>query len=141
MAMFSITPAKEKALHERMDRLGIREEDLRETFIRSSGPGGQRVNKASTCVFLVHEPTGFAVKCQDSRSQATNRYLARRHLADKVESLQKGRESAEQQKIEKIRRQKRKRSKRAKEKILKLKHEQSEKKAFRSKQSISRDDY
>jgi len=129
----SITPEKEKAIVDRMDRLGVSEEELQETFIRSSGPGGQNVNKTSTCVYLVHLPTGLSVKCQQDRSQAVNRLLARRLLLDRIERLKTGRIAAEKARIEKIRRQKRRRSQRAQEKILELKHRQSEKKKLRGK--------
>lgn len=131
--MFGVSQEKEKALLERMNRLGIRDEDIVEKFIRSGGKGGQNVNKTSTCVYLKHIPTSIEVKCQRERSQALNRYLARRLLADKIENQILGKLSAEQQKIEKLRRQKRKRSKRAKEKMLELKHRQSEKKQNRQK--------
>jgi peptide chain release factor len=131
MNMFGVSPEKELALMERLNDLGIRPEDLVEKFIRSGGHGGQNVNKVSTCVYIKHIPTGTEVKCQKERSQALNRYHARKMLADKIENLIKGKESAEQQKIAKIRRQKRKRSKRAKEKMLANKHHQSEKKKER----------
>ena len=128
-----ISSEKEKALLERMARLGVVESDLRETFVRSSGPGGQKVNKTSTCVQLVHVPTGMTVKCQRERSQAMNRFLARRLLLDRIERLQKGVVEAERERVEKIRRQKRKRSKRAREKMLEAKRRQSEKKGLRAK--------
>jgi len=124
---------KEKDLLERMNRLGISEGDLQETFIRSSGPGGQKVNKTATCVYLVHVPSGMSVKCQKTRSQAMNRFLARRIFLERMERLQKGQANAERKRIEKLKRQKRKRSKRAKEKVLQAKRRQSEKKALRSK--------
>jgi protein subunit release factor B len=114
-----------------MERLGIREEDLEEQFVRSGGRGGQNVNKVATCVYLKHRPTGLEVKCQQERSQALNRFLARRILCDRLDALISGRESEERRRIEKIRRQKRKRSKRAQEKVLEAKHRQSEKKAAR----------
>jgi len=129
----SISPEKEKAIAERMIRLGVSEEDLRETFVRSSGPGGQNVNKTSTCVYLVHMPTGLSVKCQQDRSQTVNRMLARRLLLDRIERLKTGQIAAEKARIEKIRRQKRRRSQRAQEKTLELKHRQSEKKKLRGK--------
>ena len=133
MSLFTVSSEKERALLERMASLGVAESDLRETFVRSSGPGGQKVNKTSSCVQLVHIPTGLSVKCQRERSQALNRFLARRLLLDRIEKLQKGVVEAEIDRAEKIRRQKRKRSKRAKEKMLEGKHRQSEKKGLRGK--------
>jgi protein subunit release factor B len=131
MPGFGVSPEKEDQLRQRMERLGIREEDIVEKFIRSGGHGGQNVNKTSTCVYLRHQPTGIEVKCQRERSQALNRYLARRILADKIESLLLKEKSAEQQRIAKLRRQKRKRSKRAKEKILAMKKHIAELKELR----------
>ena len=118
MVTFSIRKEKEDALRKKMDSLGIFEKDIVEKFIRSSGKGGQKVNKTSSCVYLKHLPTKIEVKCQRERSQAINRFLARRILTDKIEGMIKGKESEEQQRIAKIRRQKRKRSKRAKLKMV-----------------------
>ncbi len=115
-----------------MEKLGLRESDLVEKFVRSQGKGGQNVNKLSTCVYLKHLPTGLEVKCQQERSQALNRFIARRILADKLEKIILGKKSEEEQRIAKIRRQKRKRSKRAKEKMLEDKHRRSEVKKGRS---------
>lgn len=131
MPIFPVTIEKERALAERMQRLGVREQDLDESFVRSSGPGGQNVNKASTCVVLVHRPSGIAVRCQEARSQGLNRFLARRLLLDRIEDRTEAARSAARQRVEKIRRQKRKRSKRAQEKMLAAKHRQGEKKAGR----------
>lgn len=128
-----VSADKEKALAARMQELGVSEDEFDETFVRSSGPGGQKVNKSSSCVHLVHLPTGLSVKCQQERSQTLNRFLARRLLLDKIEQQQKGFVAAEKEKIEKIRRQKRKRSHRAKEKILEAKHKRSETKVLRGK--------
>lgn len=132
MPLFPVSPAKENELVMRMSQLGIQESDIDESFIRSSGKGGQHVNKTSTCVVLVHKPTGLRVRCQSERSQALNRFLARRLLLDKIEQVQLGIRSKIEQEREKIRRQKRKRSKRAKEKMLADKKHLSEKKAYRS---------
>jgi len=115
-----------------MEVLGIKESDIIERFVRSQGHGGQNVNKTSTCVYLKHVPTGIEVKCQQERFQSLNRFLARRILTKKIENVILGKKSNEQQLIEKAKRQKRKRSKRAKEKVLRLKHFQSEKKKERS---------
>jgi len=126
MPELPVTPAKQQALQQRLAKLGIREEDLEEQFVRSSGPGGQHVNKASTCVMLTHRPSGVSVRCQDERSQGLNRFIARRRLAEKLEERILGRESQRQQAIEKLRRQKRRRSRRAKDKMLRAKHLRSQ---------------
>jgi protein subunit release factor B len=131
MVIFGVSEKKEDALLEKMEKLGIFEKDIVEKFVRSSGRGGQKVNKTSTCVYLKHIPTNIEVKCQEERSQAINRFLARRILTDKIEALVLKKKSEEQQKIEKIRRQKRKRSKRAKMKMLDDKKKHSQKKESR----------
>jgi peptide chain release factor len=130
--MFNIRPEKEQALRDRMVRFGIREQDLIEKFIRSSGKGGQHVNKTSTCVYLKHIPTGIEIKMQQERSQNINRFLARRLLVQRIEQRVLGLQSAERRRIEKIRRQKRKRSRRAQEKMLRDKHIISGKKVLRA---------
>ncbi len=127
----SVRIDKEEALKAKMASLGIREADIEELFILSSKKGGQKVNKTSSCVYLKHKPTGIEVKCQQERSQSLNRFLARRILADKIESLVLGRESEERKRHEKIRRQKRRRSRRAKEKMFRDKKLHSEKKVLR----------
>jgi len=132
MGLTRVSKKKQDALREKMESLGIHEKDILEKFIRSSGKGGQKVNKTSTCVYLKHIPTNIEVKCQRERYQAINRYLARKILVDKVETMIRGKESEEQQKIAKIRRQKRKRSKKAKMKMLEDKKKQAQKKKDRS---------
>lgn len=122
---------KETALNERLSRLGIVDAEVDEKFIRSGGPGGQNVNKVSSGVYLKHLPTGLEVKMTQERSQALNRFLAWRLLADKIEERILGLKSARRQAIEKIRRQKRKRSRRAKEKVLQAKKQVSQKKKAR----------
>ncbi len=131
MPDFPVSPSKWKALEARLIGLGVREGDLDEQFVRSGGHGGQNVNKVSTCVLLVHRPTGTTVRCQEERSQAMNRYRARQRLAEKMEEKLLGARSAKQQAIEKIRRQKRRRSRRAKNKMLQDKRHQSGLKANR----------
>jgi protein subunit release factor B len=115
---FPVSSDKVRELEARLRALGVREEDLEEQFIRSGGKGGQNVNKVSTCVVLVHLPSGMRIKCQQERTQGLNRYLARKLLVDKLEAERLGRASAREQAIEKVRRQKRRRSRRAKNKML-----------------------
>jgi len=126
-----ITQEKWEKLYERMAKLGIREEELSENFIRGSGSGGQKINKTSSCVQLRHAPSGIEIKCQSSRLQGSNRFFARRDLCDKLEEKILGIKSRRKQEQEKVRRQKRRRSRRAKNKMLEGKHKQSEKKALR----------
>lgn len=123
-----------------MRRLDVRESDLEERFIRASGPGGQNVNKVSTCVVLRHGPSGLEVRCQQERSQALNRFLARRILLRRLEAERLGRLSAEAQRIAKIRRQKRRRSRRAKEKLLHDKRVRALKKSLRASIRPGRDE-
>lgn len=130
--LFPVSEAKARALAERMERLGIREQDLEETFVRARGKGGQHVNKASTAVLLVHRPSGIQVRCEEERSQALNRYRARKLLCDKLERKLLGQQSEEMQWIARIRRQKRRRSRRAKEKMLAEKHARAEIKRLRA---------
>jgi len=131
MSGFTVSPDKELQLRQRMATLGVTEADWEESFVRSGGHGGQNVNKTSTCVMLVHRPTGLRVKCQFTRHQGQNRFLARRMLLDKIERQQTGQVAAEVAAREKIRRQKRRRSRRARERMLADKAHHAAKKAAR----------
>jgi protein subunit release factor B len=132
MNAFPVSPEKENVLRQKMERLGIRDQDILEKFIQGGGKGGQKINKTASCVYLKHLPTGIEVKCQAERSQAINRFLARRILAEKIEKRISGEAAEKQQRIEKIRRQKRKRSKRAKLKMLEAKKKHGQKKQDRA---------
>lgn len=129
---------REAELAARMEKLGIREADFDERFIGGSGPGGQKINKTSSCVSLLHRPSGIEIQCQDSRSQSTNRYLARVRLCDRLEAVRREKKAEQARKRAKTRFQKRKRSKRQKDIMLKDKRQRSEKKQFRK--SVRRDD-
>ncbi|HAM50839.1 MAG TPA: peptide chain release factor-like protein [Nitrospiraceae bacterium] len=85
MPVYAVSEAKDKWLREKMQALNIQEKDILEKFVRSSGKGGQKVNKTSTCVYLKHIPTGMEVKCMKDRSQSINRFLARRELLEVIE--------------------------------------------------------
>jgi len=124
------------ALAERMRRLGIRDVDLEEIFARSSGPGGQNVNKVATAVTLHHRPSGISVTVQDSRSQAINRKLARGRLLDAIESARENQRVAEIAKREKERRRKSPRPGALKRKILESKRKRGDLKKQRAKIEI-----
>ncbi|MCF7871156.1 MAG: peptide chain release factor-like protein [Candidatus Omnitrophica bacterium] len=131
--MSAISKRKQENLKKKIEKLGIKEKDLSEKFIKGGGKGGQKINKTASCVYLKHLPSGIEAKCQRSRSRQENRFFARRILIAKIEEIKFKKESEKNKKIDKIRKQKRKRSKRAKEKMLEFKKKRSEKKRFRSK--------
>ncbi|MEI6845576.1 MAG: peptide chain release factor-like protein [Candidatus Firestonebacteria bacterium] len=131
MSDFGVSIEKRNSLEAAMAKFGIRERDLIEKFLRSGGPGGQNVNKVETCVYLKHLPTGIEVKCQKERSQAKNRYFARKILVKKLETKILGKLSSEAKLAYKIKKQKNRRNRRAKENILRDKKHVSEKKILR----------
>ncbi|MEW6443591.1 MAG: peptide chain release factor-like protein [bacterium] len=141
MIFFPVSPEKQRDLEERMERLGIRDEDLEEHFVRSSGKGGQKVNKTSTCVSLHHKPTGVMVKCQQTRSQALNRFYARRRLVEHLEGRRQEVRAEEQRERDRIRRAKQRRTRRAREKLREQKEQQAEKKRQRRGLAWSTDGY
>ncbi len=133
MINFGISSSKQQQLQKQFDEFNIKESDIVEKFIHSSGHGGQNLNKVATCVYIKHIPTSIEIKCQKYRTQLLNRYAARKMLADAIETMVLGQKSRKIQAIEKIRRQKRKRNKRAKEKMLEQKKLNSDKKQNRKK--------
>ena len=128
---FPVSEKKYLALLQRMERLGVKEEDLEENFIRGSGSGGQKINKTSSCVTLLHRPTGVQVRCSRERSQSLNRYIARVLLLEKIERDVLHQETEAMRAGAKARRQKARRSRKSKAKMLERKRQQSEKKSFR----------
>jgi peptide chain release factor len=114
-----------------MAALGVRREDLEESFTRSGGHGGQNVNKTSTCVRLLHRPSGVEVRCQVHRQQGMNRALALRLLLDKIEATRREAARELRQAAERERRRKRPRSRSAKETMLQGKARRSSVKAMR----------
>ena len=115
MTTFAVSEKKMRQLFLKMEKLGLREEDLLEKFIRASGRGGQKINKTSSSVYLKHIPTGIEVKCMKDRSQSVNRFLARREILERLEDLSGGKSNRSLQ-IEKIRKRKSKKKKRGREK-------------------------
>ena len=126
-------------LSDRLKRLNIREQDLREQFVRSGGKGGQNVNKVSTCVILTHVPTGLSVRCEEERSQSRNRFLARERLADRWEEKIRLDRQAERMAFEKKRRTNRKRSKKSKERMREQKARRSKLKKSRHRPNVEYD--
>lgn len=126
-----VTKSKREILKRRMEKLGIRKEDIIEKFILGSGRGGQKLNKTASCVYLRHIPTGIEVKVQKTRFRELNRFIARRILCEKIEMRNSSNRLAVKSKQYKIRKQKARRSRRYKQKILEEKHKQSQKKALR----------
>ena len=113
---FGVNQKKQDELAERMASLGIEEKDIEEKFIRSSGPGGQNVNKTSSCVYLKYVPGGQEIKMQKDRTQRLNRYYARKRLCELIEEEKLGKKSPVSLKAEKIRKQKQRRKRRSKQK-------------------------
>lgn len=130
---FVISPETIAHIQALMAEASVHEEDLEESFIMGGGPGGQKTNKTSNVVRLVHLPSGLQVRCGENRSREINRWLARRSLAEQILAREQGRKSAARQAAEKIRRQKRRRSRRQKQRMLAEKHAHSEIKANRRK--------
>ena len=111
MPEFAVSEEKNRWLRSKMTELGVRETDLEESFVRSSGNGGQHVNKTSSCVQLKHKPTGITAVCMRERSQSVNRFLARRELLERIEAAS-GVVTPEMKRIEKLRKQKSRRRRR-----------------------------
>jgi protein subunit release factor B len=139
MVELSVKAEKQAQLARDMSKAGVYEQDLEESFILGSGPGGQKVNKSNVCVMLVHQPSGEVVKCARTRSRALNRYYARKILCERILSAREDVKTAREQEREKIRRQKRRRSRKQKAKMLADKRHRSEIKATRKKVDAQED--
>lgn len=126
-----IAPETIARIKELMLEASVYEDDIDESFILGGGPGGQKTNKTSNVVRLYHEPSGLFVRCAETRSRETNRWLVRRQLSELILEKERGVKTAARQAREKIRRQKRRRSRRQKQKMLDDKHAHSAKKAAR----------
>ena len=126
-----ISSEKKAALNDRMTKLGMHEDELKEKFVRGTGSGGQKINKTSSCVFLQHPLTGLETKVQRDRSREMNRYIARKEICDQLEERILGKKSAKQQAREKIRRQKRRQSRRQRAKTVANKRNHGAKKSLR----------
>ncbi len=130
MPDFAVSDEKNRLLKQKMEALRIQEKDIVEKFVRSSGHGGQKLNKTSSCVYLKHLPTGIEIKCMRERSQSVNRFLARRELAERIEALAAGGPETALSapggicaKADKLRRQKARRKRKAREKYSLAKEE------------------
>jgi len=133
MAELNVRAEKREQLAAMMLHAGVDEKDLDESFILGSGPGGQKVNKSSVCVMLVHGPSGKVVKCAQTRSRALNRYYARKILCERILEERNDIRSARRQECERVRRQKRRRSRKQRARILEEKRQRSETKSLRRK--------
>lgn len=114
----AVSKEKQQELLARMEKLGIREVDLLEKFILGSGPGGQKVNKTASCVYLKHLPSGIEIKCAKERSQDLNRFLARRELCERIEKELFGIKTPKERAIDKIKKQKKRKERKTKRKLL-----------------------
>lgn len=128
-----ISQAKERALRERMSRLGIDEDELIEKFVTGSGPGGQKINKTSNCVHLVHPPTGFEVQCQENRHRSVNRFLARLRLCDRIEESRMRKRQDQKRRIASARYRNRRRSAGEKRKLHEFKKRRANRKKLRKR--------
>jgi peptide chain release factor len=127
-AAISVNPAPEpppcpipRTSQQRLQRLGVSPSDVDERFIRGGGPGGQKINKTSSTVWLRHRPTGTEVRCQAERSQAANRERAWEELCGKLEARARAGEAALRQSEERQRRRLRQKSRGQKVRMIESK--------------------
>lgn len=130
-----VSKEKTDLLNARMEKLAIQESDIKEKFIQGGGPGGQKINKTSSTVYICHIPTGIEIKCSKSRSLSLNRYYARCELCDRIAQEIFNEKTKKQMELKKIKRQKKRRSRKQKARMLEEKHKNSEKKILRKRVS------
>ena len=118
---------------ERLSRLNIRPEDVDERFVRGAGPGGQKINKTSSTVWLRHGPSATEVRCQAERSQAANREKAWEELCDKLEAQLQAKNAAAQQASEAERRRTRPKTRAQKLRMIETKKIRARRKSRRGK--------
>ena len=122
-------------IYERLAAVGARAEDVEERFVRGSGPGGQKINKTSSTVWLRHGPSGVEVRCQAERSQAANRERAWDELCGKLETRERERLAAAQQAREAERRRKRPKTRAQKVRMIETKKRRAKIKGARGRVS------
>ncbi|MEY4088011.1 MAG: hypothetical protein RJB55_282 [Verrucomicrobiota bacterium] len=122
-------------IEKRFAALGWSVADVEEAFVRGTGPGGQKINKTSSTVWLRHRPTGIEVRCQRERSQAANRELAWLTLCDRLEERARGLARASVEAAEAERRRTRQKSRGQKRRMVEGKRRDAQRKAGRGRVS------
>lgn len=118
---------------QRLTEMNIRLDEVEERFVRGTGPGGQKINKTSSTVWLRHRPTGIEVRCQAGRSQTANRELAWRELCDRLVARQLAAKAEQRDEYEVQRRRARQKSHTQKAKMVDAKKRHARTKATRGR--------
>ncbi len=117
---FNISQKKVNKLVEKIRELKINLNDIQENITKGGGRGGQKVNKTSNKIHLLHIPTGLEVSCQRERQRNKNRFIALRELVDKIEMKKNPSKSTKLKSMDKKRKQKDRRKRRSKKKNVKI---------------------